>query len=116
MRRSVMTAVFRNARVIDGSGAAPFAGDVLVEGNRIAHIAPPGKLAPRTPASQIDCAGATLMPGLIEPHAHLSFIDHTTPQALGEMPVEEHLVATLRHARLSLDHGFTACFSGAAAK
>lgn len=111
-----MTVLFRNAMVIDGTGAAPIAGDVLVEGNRIAEIASTGKLALRTPAALVDCAGATLMPGLIEPHAHLSFIDHASPQALSDMPVEEHLVATLRHAKLYLDQGFTACFSGAAAK
>jgi imidazolonepropionase-like amidohydrolase len=108
--------VFRNATVLDGTGAAPFAGDVLVEGNRIAAVGPAGQLAFSDSISEIECGGATLMPGLIEPHAHLSFIDHTTPQALSELPVEEHLVATLRHAKLYLDHGFTACFSGAAAK
>jgi imidazolonepropionase-like amidohydrolase len=108
--------VFRNARVIDGSGTLPFAGDVLVDGNRIASVGPTRELAFAGAVSEIDCAGATLMPGLVEPHAHLSFIDHTTPNALHELPVEEHLVATLRHARLYLDQGFTACFSGAAAK
>jgi len=111
-----MAVLFHNAMVIDGTGAAPFAGDVLVEGNRIAEIGATGKLALHTQAAQIDCAGATLMPGLIEPHAHLSFIDHTAPQALSDMPVEEHLVATLRHAKLYLDQGFTSCFSAAAAK
>jgi imidazolonepropionase-like amidohydrolase len=102
---------FRNATVLDGTGAAPFEADVLVEGKRIAAIDPPGQLTIPLGITQIDCAGATLMPGLIEPHAHLSFIDHTTPQALSELPVEEHLIATLRHAKLYLDHGFTACFS-----
>jgi imidazolonepropionase-like amidohydrolase len=106
--------VFRNATVLDGTGAAPFAGDVLVEGNRIAGVG--SALDVSDSVTEIQCGGATLMPGLVEPHAHLSFIDHTTPQALSELPVEEHLVATLRHAKLYLDQGFTACFSGAAAK
>ena len=32
--------VFRNVRIIDGSGAAPVAGEVLVEGNRIKAVGP----------------------------------------------------------------------------
>ena len=34
--------LFVNARVFDGSGAAPFTGEVLIKENRIAAVAPPG--------------------------------------------------------------------------
>jgi len=113
--------LFRNANVIDGTGAAPFRGDVRVEGARIAAVTRTGNVsaaAATGPAADVvvDCAGATLMPGLIEPHAHLSFVDQATPQALQALPVEEHLLLTLRHAKLYLDQGFTSCFSAAAAK
>src|SRR5262249_33690889 len=77
--------LFRNARVLDGSGDAPFAGDVLVEGNRIAAVAPAGTLAPPPDAALHDCAGATLMPGLIEPHTHLSFVDQAHPNAFSQL-------------------------------
>ena len=30
--------LFTNVRIIDGSGAPPFAGDVLVQGNRILRV------------------------------------------------------------------------------
>ncbi len=107
---------FRNATILDGTGAAPYAGDLLVDGKRIAAVLPPGH-APATPAGHIiECNGATLMPGLIEPHAHLSFVDQATPFALQAIPVEEHLLLTLKHAKLYLDSGFTACFSAAATK
>jgi len=109
-------ALFRNAMVLDGTGAPPFPGDVLVEGDRIAKIGPAAKLAPTSGADIIDCAGATLMPGLVEPHTHLSFLDAATPHAFSAMPPEEHLLHTLKHAKLYLDHGFTACFSAAATK
>jgi imidazolonepropionase-like amidohydrolase len=46
----------------------------------------------------------------------LSFIDQSTPHALSAIPVEEHLLLSLRHARLYLDHGFTSAFSAAATK
>jgi imidazolonepropionase-like amidohydrolase len=107
---------FRNATILDGTGAAPFAGDVLVEGNRIADVTPAGQGAARADARVVDCHGATLMPGLIEPHAHLSFVDQATPFAFHAIPVEEHLLLTLKHAKLYLDQGFTSCFSAAATK
>ena len=107
---------FRNAMVLDGTGTMPFTGDVLVDGNRIvAVLSASGASAP--PADRvIECHGATLMPGLIEPHAHLSFVDQATPSAFHAIPVEEHLLFTLKHAKLYLDHGYTACFSAAATK
>jgi imidazolonepropionase-like amidohydrolase len=110
----VKSVLFSNARIFDGSGAEPFDGHVLVHGNRIESVS----RAPISAADAelIDCGGATLMPGLIEPHSHLSFLDHATPHEFSSMPVEEHLLATLRHARLYLDSGFTACFSAAATK
>jgi imidazolonepropionase-like amidohydrolase len=108
--------LFRDARVIDGTGADPLTRDVLIDGHRISEIAEPGKLRVLSGSAAIDCAGATLMPGLIESHAHLSFIDHALPHEMSVMPPEEHVLATLKHARLYLDQGFTAAFSAAAAK
>ena len=121
--------VFRDATVIDGSGAPPFRATVRVDGNRISSItiasAAPGRTDPATAteaqsvpdgAEIVDCQGATLMPGMIEPHAHLSFVDQATPFAFTSIPVEEHLLLTLKHARLYLDQGFTSCFSAAATK
>ena len=110
------TVVFRNATVLDGSGAAPFRADVRVVGNRIAAVMrDPSAVTPGA-AQVVECAGATLMPGMIEPHAHLSFVDQATPSAFNAIPVEEHLLLTLKHAKLYLDQGFTSCFSAAATK
>lgn len=108
--------LFLGASVLDGTGRAPFTGDVLVEGNRIAAVAPAGTLQSPTALQTVACSGMTLMPGLVEPHAHLSFVDQATPFAFQAIPVEEHLLLTLKHARLYLDCGFTSCFSAAATK
>jgi N-acyl-D-aspartate/D-glutamate deacylase len=35
--------LFRNVMVLDGSGAAPFQGEVLIEGNRIRTVARAGE-------------------------------------------------------------------------
>ena len=108
--------LFRNATVLDGTGAPPFAGDVLVKGDRIVETGAAGKLLPPPDAEIVDGGGATLMPGLVEPHAHLSFLDAASPHAFSAMPPEEHVLHTIKHAKLYLDHGFTACFSAAATK
>jgi imidazolonepropionase-like amidohydrolase len=93
------TTVFRNASVIDGSGRAPFDADVVVTDARIASVASAGDRALPEGARVVDCAGATLMPGLIEPHAHLSFVDQATPQQFSTLPIEEHLLLTLKHVK-----------------
>lgn len=108
--------IFRNAMLIDGTGAPPSRADVEVVGNRIASVAPPGRVPARDGAQVVECDGATLMPGLIESHAHLSFVDSTTLLLHSMLPVEEHLLATLKYAKLYLDSGFTSCFSAAATK
>ena len=113
-----MNVLFRNVNLIDGTGAAAGPADVLVEGSRVARVVRRGEPAAPMPAElqTLDCEGRTLMPGLVEPHAHLSFIDQATPQAFHQVPVEEHLLLTLKHAKLYLDQGFTSCFSAAATK
>lgn len=108
--------LFTNVSVIDGSGEPAFAGDVRVEGARIAAVGrQPGSL-PTAGAEVVDGHGATLMPGLTDAHAHLSFIDSPDLAGLGELPPEEHTLATMKVAKLVLDHGYTSCFSGSAAK
>jgi imidazolonepropionase-like amidohydrolase len=108
--------LFRDVDVLDGSGAAPFAGQVLVKGNRIATVAPAHTAIDPDGAQVIQGRGATLMPGLIEPHAHLSFTDIRVGTDLGNTPPEEHTLRTARCARMLLEHGYTSCVSAASAK
>ena len=80
---------FTNVRIIDGSGAEPFDGSVLLRGNRIAKVARAGEAfeaGPDGEAEVVDGGGATLMPGLIEPHAHISFCDSPDLESLGDIP------------------------------
>src|SRR2546428_5468949 len=65
--------LFTNTQVFDGTGRSPFAGEVLVKGNRIDAVGEAGARLDRHGAEVIDCGGATLMPGLVEAHAHLSW-------------------------------------------
>jgi imidazolonepropionase-like amidohydrolase len=107
---------FKNIGLFDGTGAATRPGEVIVRGNRIRAVADPGTSLEAPGCEVIDAAGATLMPGLVEGHAHPSFCGARTNTDLGDIPVEEHLLATLRNAELLLDHGFTSLYSAASAK
>jgi imidazolonepropionase-like amidohydrolase len=108
--------LFKNVKILDCTGAPPFAGHVLVEGNRIKAIVPKGVRMPTEGARVLDGAGATLMPGLVEAHGHLSFLGTPNAEALGHVPPEEHTLRTAANARKLLDHGFTSCHSAASAK
>lgn len=111
--RSPHPLLFTNVRIFDGTGRAPFPGSVRVEANRIARVTPgTTEHAPDADADVIDGQGATLMPGLIESHAHLSF-PSSTERIVDAMvlPAEEHLLITAYNARRLLDAGFTSAYS-----
>ncbi|WP_285723836.1 N-acyl-D-amino-acid deacylase family protein [Psychromicrobium xiongbiense] len=106
-----------NATVIDGSGAPGYQADVLLRGERIQRIAPPGSLLAAVSAESghhhIDASGLVLSPGFIDMHAHsdLSLLlnpDHeaklsqgVTTELLGQdglsyAPVDEPTLAAIR--------------------
>ena len=112
--------LFTNVRILDGSGAEPYSGSVLVSGNRIRQV---GRSAAAisasfsaTPASVIDGAGATLMPGMCEAHTHFSWNDAPTLAAIQTMPLEEHVLWCAKVAKRYLDAGWTSCVGAACAK
>ena len=108
--------LFKNVNVLDCTGAPPFAGQVLVEGNRIKAVAPQGSKIAAEGAQVVDGGGATLMPGLVESHSHMTFLDTPDLESLGFVPPEEHMLRTVKNAKKMLDQGFTACNSAASAK
>ena len=106
----------RNAMIFDGTGSAPRPGEIIVRGTRIRTVADAGANLEAPGCEVVDAGGMTLMPGMVEGHAHPSFCGARTNTDLGDIPVEEHLLATLRNAELLLDHGFTSLYSAASAK
>jgi imidazolonepropionase-like amidohydrolase len=104
------------AKIWDASGSASFDGDVLVEGNRVRVVSrTPGQLA-QVGCQVIDGKGMTLMPGMVEGHAHLSFESVVSTEDLISPPPEEHTLLTARVAQVLLDHGFTSAYGASAAK
>ena len=108
--------LFTNVMILDCTGAAPYLGEVLVDGTRITAVAREASQQSRESAEVIDGCGATLMPGLIESHAHLSIDDAADLAQIGMIPPEETTLIAVRNARLYLDCGITSCISAASAK
>ncbi|NML94488.1 amidohydrolase family protein [Novosphingobium olei] len=111
-----MRTLIRDARIFDGTGSALVQGSVLIDGDRIAKVAlGPSAIADGDAGSVIDAAGRTLMPGLVESHAHLTWgssVEKIYHQFV--LPPEELKVAAWRNARVLLDHGFTSAYSAGA--
>ena len=62
-----------NGLVIDGSGRPAFAGDVIVDGDRIADVVPREAAAARggdDDMETIDASGCLVTPGFVDAHAH----------------------------------------------
>jgi imidazolonepropionase-like amidohydrolase len=108
--------LFTNLRILDGSGAQPTPGSVLVQGNRIRSVGRSAAAVPGAGATVIDGAGATLMPGMCEAHTHFSWNDAATLSAIQTMPLEEHVLWCAKVAKKYLEAGFTSCVGAACAK
>lgn len=68
---------FWNARLVDGRGGPPLErASVTIKDEEIVEI---GTAAGDPPANALDLAGRTLMPGLIDAHAHLSSDTERSP-------------------------------------
>ncbi|ODU06531.1 MAG: hypothetical protein ABS84_17380 [Rubrivivax sp. SCN 71-131] len=112
------TILFTNVHVFDGSGTARFAGEVRVQDNRIAEVARDGRTLARDggPLRVIDGRGGTLMPGLIDGHAHLAL--GSTVEMInkpGDRSDAELALLVAHCARVTLDYGFTSVYSGGSA-
>lgn len=103
--------VITDALVLDGTGAPARRGDVVVSGDRITEIAPPG--SGRSARRRVAADGRVVAPGFIDLHAHsdlatLADHDHlakvsqgVTCEVLGQdglsyAPVDETSLAVLR--------------------
>ena len=111
-----MTTLIRNVRIFDGEQSLAGLGSVLVEDGRIKAVAESADgLDDAGAATVVEGAGRTLMPGMIEAHAHLTWgssVEKIYHQFI--LPPEELKIAAWRNARVLLDHGFTSAYSAGA--
>lgn len=62
--------VIGGGRIVDGTGAAWFYGDVGIRGDRIVAVEPRGGLADAAAATRIDASGHAVAPGFIDVQGH----------------------------------------------
>jgi imidazolonepropionase-like amidohydrolase len=100
-----VTLTLSGGRLIDGTGADPMERAVVtLEGERIAAVSKAA--ASGRNGHVVDCAGLTLLPGLIDAHAHLGLVFDFTADP-GAMSPAEIAARTFRNCELCLDAGFT---------
>ena len=114
------TLTFTNVKILDATGEPPYNGEVDVQGNRIKAVRRTDRGTYSFSASNggttIDGGGATLMPGMIDAHLHLSWNNAPGIDPIQMMELEEHMLVTMEMAKLVLDAGFTSGRGAAAAK
>jgi imidazolonepropionase-like amidohydrolase len=115
--------VFTGGQVFDGTGASAFPGEVVIEGDRVVEVREGHHPDAHGTDTVVDAAGHTVMPGMVESHAHLTFpsaVGHIDPTFNPPVDVsffhhvegfESELARAERNARILLDAGFTSAYS-----
>ena len=86
--------LFRDGRILDGTGNPWYLGDVLVVGDRIARVGViPAEEVPAG-AREVEAAGLTIMPGFIDPHSHAGS-GLATPELRAGEPVIRQGITTV---------------------
>jgi imidazolonepropionase-like amidohydrolase len=101
--------------LIDGTGGPPVTdAGLLIEHGRIGKVGPAAEIVPSSSsaATVLDYSDATVLPGFIDSHAHLTFSagpDHATVRAVLEQEATAGLLAAraLHNAQLALRAGVT---------
>jgi imidazolonepropionase-like amidohydrolase len=101
--------VFKNAFLIDCTGADPVEGAaVVVEDDRIADVIPNGKVgAISGPVTTLDLKGATLMPGLTDAHVHICAVTENITDQHRHYPPSYIAARAMKRAEECLMQGFT---------
>ena len=95
-----------NVRVIVGDGSVLESGALLIEGGRITAVGLRSEIESDLSVEVIDLSGKTIIPALIDTHAHLGYEGHTSWGA--ENYSRENLID---HLQRYAYYGFSAVFS-----
>jgi imidazolonepropionase-like amidohydrolase len=100
-----MSILLRGATLIDGTGSDPFLNAIVaVDEGEIRAV---GTYKASRDDQTIDLSGLTLLPGLIDAHAHLGIVNVKALADLGTLPVAELACLIFENCRLALEAGFT---------
>jgi imidazolonepropionase-like amidohydrolase len=101
--------VLKNARLIDGTGAGPVAdAAIVIDGDRIAAVTTRDLGDFPADAEIVDCAGMTVLPGLIDCHDHMANHRYDLAHRWGiDEPQSTRHLRTAAVLRRTLEAGYT---------
>jgi imidazolonepropionase-like amidohydrolase len=100
--------VLVGGRVFDGTGAAARPATVVIEGKRITAVLAPDANDWPEDAQVIDVTGKTVMPGLIDLHTHLTYVEQFgLPAKLSAESVADATLRGLNRMKVYIQSGVT---------
>ncbi|MFZ5915567.1 MAG: amidohydrolase family protein [Chloroflexota bacterium] len=97
----------RGGRLIDGSGAEPLEGAVvLIEAGKVTAVGRQGQVAVPPQAQVLDATGKTVMPGLIDAHVHIMMAEYDLQRTL-TTPLSFTFYEAIQNMRATLEAGVT---------
>lgn len=92
MKRST-SILLKGGTIVDGTGATPVSGDVVIQGDRIVSVGKTRSVSARSENAEfevIDCTGCVVSPGFIDAHSHsdLQLLENRTEKLLQGVTTE----------------------------
>ena len=95
-----------DARLFDGTGADIRTVDILIDGKTISKIEP--ALQAPSDARVIDARGRTVMPGLIDLHTHVTYVEQFgLPNVLSDLSQADAALRGAERLRIYVENGIT---------
>ena len=105
------TVVLTNANIIDCTGRDPITnGTVVIENGVIRSVGPMRQIPTPRDATVIDLGGKTVLPGLIDAHAHVGKVEeegNSRENTENNHPGAVYAYSVAQAMETTLDHGFT---------
>lgn len=102
-----MQTLLRGGTLIDGTGAQPLpVASILIKDERVVAIEPRDDIATPPGTRVIECAGKTLMPGLIDAHDHLVHTGRDLNERVSR-PLSLTMLQVADNLRVTLEAGIT---------
>jgi imidazolonepropionase-like amidohydrolase len=103
-----MAILFRNGKVIIGTGEIIEKGTVAIDANLITYVGITKKIQPSKKDTVFELPGKTILPGLIDCHVHLCLDGSPDPMtSIAKESISTITLKAARHARLTLEAGVT---------
>tara|TARA_B100001057_G_scaffold150016_1_gene149978 strand:- start:3917 stop:5203 length:1287 start_codon:yes stop_codon:yes gene_type:complete len=104
--------IFSNLNLFKGDSDTIFKdASIWIDGNIIKYAGPSSEFTNTSHnIERVDLGGKTVIPGMTESHAHISYTNNG-PLELDKTPIEEAMIKTVDNARIMLGSGFTSAIS-----